>query len=584
MSIPYEDEMINEEYNFNKYDDMLPFFGIGNNDLRGRLVLSTIMHNWAENDFSVLEIPIKQSNGLNIVDNSTVLGQCGDEYHAFIKKINKDFNPELEICLKTVKELAFDYGEKNRLYQEFKRTFIKEIATIVINNKGDSVDITNDVNKWRRATNIYIKKEQLLKILTADNNLSYKQVSESQINNIDFDCNPDFILQRLYERHTLDAENILKHEQKSFDGQIVARYNKKGENFNKLVNKDGELVGYDSQYYFSLHHDDRCYKTGVGKNCSAYMKKCLLGKEMTNCINFFKKDDFAAALTMELKNTNVLMALDTLKALKFEIKKDHTFLYPESVESWNKNLEEKLYQEFVNNNNGIPPNDAESLEIVRDAEKIKNNRNVQIYIEGMYNIVTNNPALLNKIPDNELYGDAYAFNIKLKKIPELEESYENRLHKLAREKKAQSDHFNTMSGGNGIKQHMNNSYKNTRWLNMDDISVKYNHWLTPEIEILDKITNNKMKKSKQRIFHTDLKIMKKDLRELKDVEKKFYKSQKFKNNYATLLKLYGDRYPNKINLQTMNKWLNTRDKYAKKMNTRQQKVLNTYINLFKQIK
>mgnify|MGYP000105809800 CR=1 FL=1 len=593
MSFRYNDEMIDKRYNFNKYDDMLPFLGTGNNDIRGRLVLSTIYHNWLETGFEDISIPTEKKDNIIVVNENTVLGQCNNEYHAFIAKVNQQFNIDINLCLTTVKNLGFDYGDKDRLLMEFKRLFIQKIARIQINKnitnaerENELLDITDDVTKWRQANDISINKDKLLKILTDQKKLTEIQVKESMVNNIDFNCNPDFILQRLYEKHTNDAEKILKTEPvqiQNYDGQKVARYNLNDKNFNKLVNKDGEFVGYQSQYYFSLHANDRCFKTGVGKNCTDYMKKCLLGKEMTSCINFFKNDEFAKNLEMDLENTNVLMALDTLEALKFKFLKKYDFQYPQSVKSWNDNLDSNLYDEFVERNKRTPT-DLEAKQIVEDAKKIRDNENVQLYIKGMHSIVSDNPALKNKIPDNQSYSNATAFNIKPKKAIDSFESYEARLYRLANEMKIRATNFSTMSGGNGIKQHLNSNYNNTRWLNIDDVAVKYNHWLTPEIKILEKIANNKMKKSKQKILYEDLKIMKKDLRELRDVEKKFYKSQKFKNNYATMLKIFGDKYPNKLNLETMNKWLNTRDKYAKKMNLRQQKVLNTYINLFKQIK
>ena len=534
-----------------RYDNMLVFFG-NRLDLRGRLILDSMMDYWRSSAPGV-SLPMDNRGDVN---KDTILGQCNqEEVKAFsydVQQRIKTMDSTIQAAgLSTIKNL--DIQNPNNLNVFFVH-FIQAFTKVKMENS----DVTNVPSKWYKADKWEWKPQKLGAALgTAKQNTKFS-------GNVEFNCNFDFILQRLYEKLGNDAKIVIARSNIMVDSQaddpdVVRDYN------NVLRNKEGEDVGRGSKNYFQMKQSERCFTTGMPEaQCSNYMKKCLIGQDLGECSAFMKSDNYWNDMVNDVNRMNPVMAQDTLSAFQFDIVEKNGVKLPESVASWNKNLVKKLQK-------------TKSQDPFDDARVIINNQRLQAYLLAVYAKVVRNPALLNQNLEHMIINEeADTMGIKLKKMHGGNQL--KNLINISNVIKTNNDNYAIDANINQIKNYL------TKQNGGDDSNnlVLYNQWLSNDFAKLHKDINKRLRNNKQKIFEEDNIKLKKNINELNDAEQKFYKTKIFKNKYATLLDLYGEN--DKLNKETLDKWNETHKKYFMKVDKRQQNLIDAFINLEKQLK
>mgnify|MGYP001314957855 CR=1 FL=1 len=168
-----------------------------------------------------------------------------------------------------------------------------------------------------------------------------------------------------------------------------------------VFDTQGKKVYYDEndpKTIQLLKSNFRCYSSALNfendEQCEKYMTQCLLSqnsKEVSECIEFWKKSDYFKVTKSEISKMHPLVAKSTLAKFGF---REHEVYDPiakmnikkvESVDHWLKEQLHKKFSEVATNETG-----NKSL-----ADVIQENQMLIDYLQMLVDYVNSNPKILN---------------------------------------------------------------------------------------------------------------------------------------------------------------------------------------------
>jgi len=215
----------------------------------------------------------------------------------------------------------------------------------------------------------------------------------------------NYLLKLLLDKHVVEASK--ETIDKVFPADSYADTSDNSKYFRKL---DGALYTTDSNnkeievkvQTGSLTEAKKCFSTGVEPNttytCRNYFEKCLVGEKIEECKEFMQNSDFWPIAMDEIKNIDPFVALQTLKAFKFE----EIRFYDNTSQTYYRKVQS--YNDWVND--VLKKTNLTEAEV----QSITNNTKLVGYIQGLIDKINNNLSILNEgynIKDANLNSAAF---------------------------------------------------------------------------------------------------------------------------------------------------------------------------------
>tara|TARA_A100001015_G_scaffold215989_1_gene242547 strand:+ start:721 stop:2409 length:1689 start_codon:yes stop_codon:yes gene_type:complete len=540
-----------------RYGSMLAVLGDKDDD-RGRLFLDDLFSLYKANGNRVTVLAVNMGAiGVHVATKGSSAKKEVAKYYNDLVGRTADFSSGDE--LKYVQSLGTSTNELEK--------FFKTLIQVVGNVKRGGNSITLKVEDWHNADNVTIdmtKVASLLRNLVSNSEINAEKGNTDTVTM--WSINTDkFFMQKLFESVS-NAASASVGASKDFFGDVETNDFVRNENDDLVDANTKQAVGHGSNAYKNLTAASDCFTTGYkgdsGK-CTSYMKQCLIGQDIKGCATFLADKSFWGNMAEEVKNMNPAIAVDTLRAFGFAIEEgENGTKSSEDTSDWLKSLGDK----------GLSADDVKN---------ITSNAKLVSYLDAVVARVNSNPAILNrkKAAAPGLSGTCmqkYGIKAKVKKVRPCVAS----MYRISNCINAHNMRLSVLLGVSPIVGIVGGGA-------VADIEKRESAeplWASAYFARMFSSINNTLESLGKKIQDDDKKTVTDMIDNLRDSEEKLYKTMKYAAKYHALLEIYGEEHnPSTLNMDTLQKFVDARNKYFVKTSKRQSSLAGVLTAIVKTI-
>lgn len=541
-----------------RYGSMLAVLGDKDDD-RGRLYLDDMFSLYKSNGNRITSLR-KGVGAIGVhVDNDPKNSKEVAKYSADIaKRILKLKHDKDSDAVKLVNRI----GTSNNELDKFFVAYIQKMGTV----KRAGNDVTNKVEDWGNADELNMKVANIGASLIGLTNLAEVTAAAADMTVVTmWNINTDkFYMQKLFESVS-NAASASVGASKDFFGDVETNDFVRNEN-DDLVDADTkQAVGHGSDAYKNLTAASKCFTTGHANDakCTEYMKKCLIGQDIKGCAQFLTDKSFWGNMAEEVKNMNPAIAVDTLRAFGFAIEEgENGTKSSEDTSDWLKSL----------GNKGLSTSDVQN---------ITSNAKLIAYLDAVVARVNSNPAILNrkKAAAPGLSGTCmqkYGIKAKVRKTRPCVAS----MYRISNCINAHNMRLSVLLGVSPIVGIVGGGAV----ADIEKREAAEPMWASAYFARMFSSINNTLESLGKKIQDDDKKTVTDMIDSLRDSEEKLYKTMKYAAKYHALLEIYGEEHsPTTLNMDTLQKFVDARNKYFVKTSKRQSSLAGVLTAIVKTI-
>ena len=405
------------------------------------------------------------------------------------------------------------------------------------------------------------------------------------------------ILETSYQRYktaqatrTSDFFNVTE-----VTGSYSETYFRKGTDPNKLFTTDANgkeiEVQKGSAKFMELTEAGDCFTLGLKdassmQKCSKMIKDCLTGQEdgVKQCQTYMNTDFFRNAGQKEVDKMNPAIALDLLRSFGFAQKTKHNkelgieLVVVDSAREWINTL--RTHHQASGSSSG-GTNKLTSVEI----DTIANQKGLLDYLELVSQKINSSPQILNpgysgKKPTQNAaaftgttfhkYGMLPKEAVQGRSAPSLS-SIVHIQNQVLSQRNLLSGIYGIpivgfmQSGGSELQAQLAGAYGNIQPIKLSDYADNIFQSFLKRLEAFNKSLDN-----------TDKAEVEKIIKDLKEIEAKLEKANKYTTQYSDMLSAHGDTAGSVISYDHIQKFVDKRNNYFKRSTTAQDKMFSIF--------